>query len=249
MKKMLSVLLTAAMLLAVLGMFSASAASDKVLEFNFTPGGDSPIRYVIFSTANITVPEGATFEYDIYLKDNVAGLGTVNVTPTEEHNDMRDAGETGVGLKDQNNIGSHPTTDITEKAFEKWYHRVFQMDGYLREGSINGFLIASEATEAGVCYFDDIVLKDKDGNVIHTFFDDNTNFADYNDGKDDEIGTATYTLNVIDNPVASEQPIDTDPTETDPEPIAPPQTADFTAAIIVAAVVALGAVAVISKKH
>lgn len=250
MKKILSVLLTAAMLLAALGMFSASAASDKVLEFNFTPGGDSPIRYIKFSVAEVTVPEGATFEYDVYLKNDVAGLGAVNVMPTEEHNDMRDFDVTGVGLKDQNGLGSHPSTDISDQAFEKWYHRVFQMDGFLREGTINGFLIASEASEAGVCYLDNIVIKDKDGKIVFTFFDDSTDFAAYADGKDDETGTSTYTLNVIDNPTASQQPTETDP-ETDPDntPDNPPQTADFSAAVVAVAVLALGAAVVISKKR
>ena len=62
MKKILSVLLTAAMLLTALGMFSASAASDKVLEFNFTPGsGDKFFRYIKFFVTNVTIPDGATF--------------------------------------------------------------------------------------------------------------------------------------------------------------------------------------------
>jgi hypothetical protein len=62
-------------------------------------------------------------EYDVYLTNNVVGIGGIDIK-NSDGTYWRDCNNTTCGTwQDQNALGGHPASDITTKAYLKWYHR------------------------------------------------------------------------------------------------------------------------------
>jgi len=100
---------------------TGGAASGDVIKFaptsSSSASGNSYI-YQTFATGAQAIVSGDCIEYDVYLDDNVTGIGGIDIGDTDGTY-WRDES----GWKDQNNITGHPNNDLRTYAYHTWYHR------------------------------------------------------------------------------------------------------------------------------
>ncbi len=166
MKKILSLALALMLMLSCVSLFSVSAEETTVLSYH--PNGDDKLDYLRIAADPVTIGEGYALEYDVYLEDDIPGLGAINIDCLGQ-SPMRDLpdGGTGVGFLDQDLIGTHPQVDISDYAFEKWYHRSIGLSLYAG-ATLEAFVIGSEvgAGISGTALFQNIQIVDADGMVV-----------------------------------------------------------------------------------
>ncbi len=137
---------------------STPPTTETVIKFTTT--GDVQYAYVKMPTA--AGPDANwKFCYDVYLEDDVAGIGAAN--PHYGLNAIRD-----VNVNDQNGIDCHPRSDISELAHKKWYSREIPLNNYAA-AAYTHILFAAETENGGTAYFKNICFKNAAGEVVHTF--------------------------------------------------------------------------------
>ena len=165
---------------------------EKVLKLTTVSSGDSTAKQIIVNISEIQIPAGATLEYDVYLESDSVGLGIFDMKIGSLFISANPAviDEAGVGL-DLN------SSDISGLAYGRWYHREFDLNVSEAAGtkmvrfSVGG--LTNGATS--VCYYDNICIKDADGNVIFTM--DEEFVANYELRQSKDI---TCTFELVDDP-------------------------------------------------
>ncbi len=165
---------------------------EKVLKLTTVSSGDSKAKQIIVHISEIQIPAGATLEYDVYLESDSVGLGIfeLKVGNLFISADPVVVDEAGVGL-DLN------SSDISGLAYGRWYHRVFDLNVAEASSSKMVRFSAGGLTNGAtsVCYYDNICIKDADGNVIFTM--DEEFVANYELRQSKDI---TCTFEVVDDP-------------------------------------------------
>jgi hypothetical protein len=146
-----------------------TTAWSDALKFAATSaaGAASRYEYVHISTTGHTFAATEFVEYDAYLVDNKSQIGGIDVGTASGY--LRDApanGGVGPGV-DQNGIPSHPANDISARAYGKWYHRRFAMNGLTIVGKASTkWDVADENDDPSVtytAYYDNIMVTTKAG--------------------------------------------------------------------------------------
>ena len=137
---------------------------EKVLKLTAKSEGDADSKQLIFSLPEeIIVPAGSTLEYDVYLETAAVGMGVF---------DMRLGSQYISALTlDAAGITNYVTTNLSSAAYGRWYHRFFDLQNSEAQSSKMFRFSVGGLTNGGtnVCYFDNICIKDSNGNVIYTF--------------------------------------------------------------------------------
>ena len=96
------------------------AQADDVLRFRATSQAAGGRMYCYWKScsASRTIQAGDYVEYDVYINNNVAGLGGIEIVNTDGW-----SWRALPGWADQNGLGGHPGADIAPRAYHKWYHR------------------------------------------------------------------------------------------------------------------------------
>ena len=138
-RKITAVILSAMIIMSILSLaavFNVSAAVDSkpnpaggYLKFTVDvhrPEGETlSFNFLDIKKIEYTVADGDMLEYDVWISVETNGFGAVdangvtNVGP----NNLRDVG----GLEDQNGVGMHTGRDMSEYAYDQWYHRVIDL--------------------------------------------------------------------------------------------------------------------------
>lgn len=147
---------------------SASPEGD-MLRFQVNNTATTPhYYYQKFSTAAYTFSSGDYLEYDVYLNDNTAGFGGVEVVATDGTY-CRDQST----FIDQNGLSGHPGTNITAYAYGTWYHRQLPIPANMIGKTSNEWDLASEATTNSVslsALYDNVVITTANGSVKKVIF-------------------------------------------------------------------------------
>lgn len=148
---------------------------DDVLKFVATYTGTAPASghyYHIISNepiSNYTWRTGDTIEYDVFLADNIAGLGGIEIW-NKDGTSFRSQPD----WIDDQGLHGRPSTDLSAKAYGKWYHRVLPLPaGYAGKTAQHWNLAIEYAPPSGspvyTAYYDNIVVKNG-GNVVKTIY-------------------------------------------------------------------------------
>jgi hypothetical protein len=103
------------------GFFSGSGSSEvDMLDFYiYNAGGDDAKRiYTRFSQTSYIFEPGDYIEYDVRLPEKIEGAGGIDIY-AQDGASIRDE----EGWVDQNGLPGNPATDLSERAYKKWYHR------------------------------------------------------------------------------------------------------------------------------
>lgn len=131
-KKSAAIVLISVMLVSLLSaasVFNVSAAiGDKpnpsgayikyTVDVNKPEGETLSYNYVNFVLMDYVIQEGDVVEYDVYISLEEAGWGAIDAKADTQWGEMRDC-----GAVDSDGHGIHTGVDLSDSAFEQWYHR------------------------------------------------------------------------------------------------------------------------------
>ncbi len=162
---------------------------EKVLKLTAVSEGDTDSKQMIINLEEFTVPVGATLEYDVYLETTAVGMGIFDMRVGNQYVSAMATDEAG--------IGNFIADDLSDFAYGRWYHRVFNLDNTEAQSSkmvrfsVGGLTNGS----TNIAYFDNICVKDADGNVIYTLDEEFVSNYEIKQSKD-----LTCTFEVVDDP-------------------------------------------------
>jgi hypothetical protein len=96
-------------------------------------------------------------EYDVELATNIGGIGGIDI-----HNSDNTYWRDIVGWQDQNAVGGHPATDLTVKAYNKWYHRRLAVPASVVGKTIAYVDVVDENdtnSQAATVYYDNVMVS------------------------------------------------------------------------------------------
>ncbi|MNZ42265.1 hypothetical protein D3C78_598360 [compost metagenome] len=160
-------------------------------------GTENLYYYNAFSDLPVTIAIGDKLVYDMAQNSASARVSIDAVTansPAEfpGQYSLRDWGYPTVGvIKDQNNLRSHPATDLGGRAVNQWYHREFDLSPCAGHTFIR-WSMAYEQEVAGDYYtrFRDVYILDRNGNIKATLFKDSIKLPNSSSA---EAGASGYT--------------------------------------------------------
>jgi|GEM_PF-1211950 len=148
-----------------------ASPKGKVLKVTYENGTASTSGYKYLDLAKATIRVGYRLAYDVYLCDDVAGIGGIEIDD-KYSNFARD----NENFVDQNGVIGHPKADISDYAYGKWYHREMYFPGNWDGTGYSYFyvMIAFDGgfTGSATAYFDNIRIVDSQGNTVESFFVD-----------------------------------------------------------------------------
>ena len=151
---------------------STTATLDYLSHTNTNVTTAGAYRYMdMTSVTDYVIQSGDYLEYDIYWNSNLAYIG-LDLICTDGAT-LRDSSST-----DQNNLTTHPATDLTNYAYLKWYHRKIPMaifwSGTANVSSvgktISRYIIGAESESLGTAmtaYLKNICITDGKGNGVY----------------------------------------------------------------------------------
>ena len=171
---------------------------EKVLKFNIQRIGNSAVKSILIKLAEtVEFPVGSTFEYDVYMEFDVPGNGIIDAM-------IGNVGFLGgLGIQDKACSDISVNADITDYAYNNWYHRVFELPSSgeglseLQKLSIRSFNLTKDCDYT--CYFDNVCIKGPDGSIVKMFSDEELAVPIT------EHPSFICTLEVVDDPAASIQ--------------------------------------------
>ena len=101
------------------------APRGNVLKVTYDNANASSVGYKYLDLATATIKVGYRLAYDVFLADDVAGIGAIEIDD-KYANFARD----NENFFDQNGISGHPKSDISDYAYGKWYHRELYFPGH-----------------------------------------------------------------------------------------------------------------------
>ncbi|MCL1793170.1 MAG: hypothetical protein FWG34_04810 [Oscillospiraceae bacterium] len=138
-KKLSAVILAAFMIVSLLSaasIFNVGAAADSkpepsgaylkfTVDINKPEGENLAYDFKDFKKIGYTVEDGDMIEYDVWCSSEFEGFGAVDANGVTNvgSNNLRDI----AGLEDQNSVGMHTGRDMSEYAYDRWYHRVIDL--------------------------------------------------------------------------------------------------------------------------
>jgi hypothetical protein len=133
--------------------FTTTSAAGVAARFN----------YWRISTTGRTFLATDLIEYDVYLADSQVGIGGIDAITASGA--LRDP---PMGpAADQNGLSSHPSNDISPRAFGKWYHRRFPLSGLGIVGKVSTkWDVVDENDNPSAtytAYYDNIIVAVKAG--------------------------------------------------------------------------------------
>jgi hypothetical protein len=147
---------------------STTLVLDYLNHTNTNIASANSYRYVdMTSVTDYVIQTGDFLEYDIYWESNLARIAVDLVA--SDGSTLRDS----TLAKDQNAVNSHPNTDLTAYAYQKWYHRKIPITT-LSSGNgigktISNYFIAGESDVAGAltARIKNICITDGKGNNVY----------------------------------------------------------------------------------
>ena len=132
MKKIISLVLALSMILScgviLSGMSFAEEETEKLLKVDYDGTGAAHLSYVRLGWLTPEIQEGDYLEYDVWLTDDVSGVGGLDFSG-EGSRYCRDWDE----FKDTNGIKGHPSADLSDYAYGKWYSRKVKLAAVVEE--------------------------------------------------------------------------------------------------------------------
>lgn len=171
MKKIISLVLALSMIFSCCALLSgvsfAEEETEKILKIDFDGTGASHLSYVRLGWLTPEIQDGDYLEYDVYLKDDVAGVGGLDFAG-EGSRYCRDWDD----FRDTNGIKGHPSADLSEYAYGKWYSRKVKLNAVVNGTSDNFIIVAFEGfTGKTTAYFDNIRITRNDEIMEYAFKD------------------------------------------------------------------------------
>ena len=128
--------------------------------------------YVDVWKGSMTIEAGMFLEFQVAMfSGNPVFSGSVDLHTTDGST-LRDS-----GASDQNGIGAHPATDLSEYARDRWYHRMISLDA-LAGKELDGVMIGTNSDEhaAGMfrVYIDNIQITDAEYVLASIYADEET---------------------------------------------------------------------------
>lgn len=146
-----------------------SLSNDYISSSSFLTGGTNQYNYAdMTNVTDYTIQAGDYLEYAVYW----VGTGNIQMSMDLHLSDggsLRDA----VGVTDQNGLSPHPSTDLSSRAYQKWYHRVIPITTFTNGSSIGKTLsvynLVAEFDSAGtqVAYYKNIAITDGKGPAVY----------------------------------------------------------------------------------
>ncbi len=175
-----------------------SETTEKVLKFNIKSSGTVSVKSVPITLAEtFEFPAGSTFEYDVFMDTAIRGNGIVDTMITNV------GFLSSLGVQDKACIDISIDADISNYAYNNWYHRVFELPSASEGVSQIEKVVFRAYNFTNGCdynvYFDNICVKDPDGNVVKVFSDEEL-AVDIR-----ETANLVCTLEVVDDPAANIQ--------------------------------------------
>lgn len=149
---------------------SGDALRLQVDNHNKGPEEREYYYYNKFSDAAYTFQSGDYIEYDVKLNTYIAGAGGIDIAATDG---TRFRGY--AAWKDQNNLSGHPSADLSQFAYNAWYHRKLPVPAELIGKTAAGWELVGENDRVFHTYsalYDNIVVTDGSGNVRKAVFRD-----------------------------------------------------------------------------
>lgn len=100
------------------------------------------------STTSHVIASGDNVELDVWLADNVAAIGGIDVTISGGTCGTTELSTLGAGTwHDQNGIGGAPTADLSGHAYGVWYHRVLAFPSCAVGATVTKWELATNNTD------------------------------------------------------------------------------------------------------
>lgn len=104
--------------------------------------------YEQISASSYTIATGDQFEYDVFLADNAAAIGGVDMTISGGTCGTTELSTLSSGTwHDQNAVAGAPTADLTSRAYGTWYHRVLVFPSCAVGATVTKWEVATENTD------------------------------------------------------------------------------------------------------
>lgn len=114
-----------------------------------------------------TLATNDTFEYDVYILNNLGGLGGIDIRFTNGTY-ARDV----AGWTDQNSLSCHPGNNISSYTYGKWYHRKCTVPSGLNGKVIDWIDLVNEINTSTsiTAYYDNFIIKNSSGSIKTTIY-------------------------------------------------------------------------------
>jgi len=134
-----------------------------------------------------------TFEYDVYLENNLQGVGGIDIRFTDT------TYARSVAWTDQNGVSCHPGSgNLSSYAYKKWFHRRCTIPAGMNGKTIDWIDVVNEIDTATAIttYYDNFIIKNSSGTVKSTIYTDSD--SDYNalDFESNASNTGNATFNI-----------------------------------------------------
>ncbi len=170
---------------------------EKVLKYTITSNGTTLSKALSLAVEAFDVPAGSTFEYDVLIADDICGVGNLEL---KYGDGMHLSLDNNSSITDNANIAiSTADGDLGDYAFNKWYHREIKLyDAGVDSRDIVGLRFGTNGLTQGctyVCYYDNIRIKDAQGNIVKEFSDEEIASMEFKN-----FGNIVCAFEVVDDP-------------------------------------------------
>lgn len=174
----------ALLLLMLISSVVLADPSGDVLRLRATCNGASGGRmydYIQFSTAgqnSYVINSNDYLEYDVYLHTNHTGIGGIDVMNTA-CNWARFYG----GWVDDQGVDAYPWSNITSKAYRRWYHRKVRFPSAMWGTTVHHWDVAVDGTygwETVSAMYDNVKIT-RSGSTVLTIYTDGATSTQYHD--------------------------------------------------------------------
>lgn len=145
------------------------------ISFNKPASEAFAFAFASIAQPNFKIEDGDLLEYDVYLSEDMSGIGAIDGT-LDGGRTMRDS----FNMTDTTGLRVHPNEDLSGMAAGQWYHRVIRLGNAASDGATLQTLQLAAHPEAQygaftkvdvTVYYDNIVIT-RDGEIVEYIFED-----------------------------------------------------------------------------